>query len=50
MIRWTKGSEKAIMAGKGDIETDEKHPEFNNLENFLQHLLNDLKDIVDLVR
>ena len=50
MIRWTKGSEKAIMTGRGDIESEEKHPEFNNLENFLAHLINDLKDIVDLVR
>jgi dynein heavy chain len=50
MIRWTKGSEKAIMTGKGDIDTDEKHPEYNNLENYLQHLITDLKDIVELVR
>ncbi len=34
MIRWTKGSEYAIMAGRGDVQVDEHHPEFNNLENF----------------
>jgi dynein heavy chain len=50
MIRWTKGAEKSIMCGHGDIESEEKHPEFNNLASFLELLINDLRDIVDLVR
>lgn len=50
MIRWTKGAEKSIMCGRGDLETDEKHPQFNNLEKFQEMLVTDLRDIVDLVR
>ena len=50
MINWTKGAERSIMCGRGDIETDEKHPQYNNLSNFQELLVNDLKDIVELVR
>lgn len=50
MMRWTRGAEKSIMSARGDIEHDEKHPEFNNLSSFLELLVTDLKGIVELVR
>ena len=50
MMRWTRGAEKSIMCGSGNMETDEKNPQFNNLAAFLELLLADLRDIVELVR
>ena len=26
MMRWTRGAEKSIMCGSGNMETDEKNP------------------------
>jgi dynein heavy chain len=50
MIRWTKGSENSILVALGKVDADERFPQFNNLKNFLELLINDLMDIVDLVR
>lgn len=50
MMRWTRAAEKSIMCGSGNMETDDKNPQYNNLSNFLELLLSDLRDIVELVR
>lgn len=50
MMRWTRAAERAIVCGSGNMEPDDKNPQFNNLPNFLEMLLSDLRDIVDLVR